>query len=177
MRFRALFITIIALSLATLVSANTDRWLNVHVTETGSNANIKVHLPLNLVLGVLGGIDVDGFEGGKINIHTDDVDVDWVAVLTSLQGSPEGEYITVDSDEADVVVTRTTAGFQVSVDQKTDEQARVRVNIPESLIDAFQVDENNDLDVKAMLEAFDKLPTGDLITVDSVEANVRVWIE
>jgi hypothetical protein len=177
MRFKILFITLAALSLATAVFADDGRWLNVHVTEAEDNTNVKVHLPLNLVLSVLGGIDFDGFEGGKVHIHTDDVDVDWVNLISSLKDAPDGEYVTVDSDEADVVVTKVAEGFKVHVDQKRDEMAKVDINIPASLINAFHVDENDNLDVAALLRAFDELPNGNLITVDSAEANVRVWIE
>lgn len=169
--------TLLILGLATAASASDGRWLNVHVTEAESNADVKVHLPLNLVLSVLGGIDFEGFDGGKIHIHTDDVDIDWVNVLTSLKDSPDGEYVTVDSDEADVTVTKNGGSFLVHVDQKEDEQAKVDINIPAQLIDAFHVDEESNMDIAALLRAFDDLPTGDLITVDSNEANVRVWIE
>ena len=39
------------------------------------------------------------------------------------------------------------------------------------------INDDSEIDVAALLESFDRLPTGDLVTVESDDANVRVWIE
>ena len=38
-------------------------------------------------------------EGGKVHIHTHDVAVAWVHLISSLKDAPDGEYVTVDSDD------------------------------------------------------------------------------
>jgi len=45
------------------------------------------------------------------------------------------------------------------------------------IINAIHVDDEDRIDVAALLKAFDDLPAGDLIRVASAEANVRVWVE
>jgi hypothetical protein len=55
--------------------------------------------------------------------------------------------------------------------------AKVKVTVPMEMMDALNFGEDYTLDVAALLESFDKLPDGNLVTVTSQEANVRVWIE
>jgi hypothetical protein len=55
--------------------------------------------------------------------------------------------------------------------------AKVQVTVPMEMMDALSFGEENTLDVAALLQAFDKLPNGELVKVTSEDANVRVWIE
>lgn len=172
-----LIIATLIAAVACTVGATDGRWLNVHVTEAEDNTTVKVHLPLSLVLTVIEGINVEGFEAGKVELHMGDIDVDWVTMLAALKDAPVGEYVTVESDEADVVVRKQDDMILIDVDQKEDENAKVMVRVPMSLIDSLTLDEENRIDIAALLRGFDSLPEGDLVTVDSNEANVRVWVE
>ncbi len=154
------------------------RWLNVHVTDTAEEADVKVHLPMTLVLAVLDGIDVEGFHKGRVELELDDdVDIDWPAVMTALRDAPDGEFVTVASREADVTVRKQGGTMRIHVSQKEDEHAQVDVTVPSALIDALSIDDENHLDVRSLLASLDSLPDGDLVTVTSREANVRIWIE
>ncbi|MEN8165614.1 MAG: hypothetical protein ABFS37_15915, partial [Acidobacteriota bacterium] len=160
-----------------VAGATDGKWINVHVTENESNTKVKVHLPLNLVLSVIGAVDVEGFEGGKVHLQTEDVDIEWLEILSSVKDAVDGEYLVVESDEADVNVTKKANTILVTVNQKTDEKAQVEVVLPAQLLDAIHVDEEDRIDIAALLNAFDNFPEGDLIRVTSAEANVRVWVE
>lgn len=177
MKRKALILATLVLSVGLVAGAASEKWLNVTVVEAESNTNVKVHLPLNLVLSVLGAVDVEGLEGGKVDLHTHDVDLDWVEILTSLKSASDGEYLTVESDDADVKVTKNDNTILISVHEKTDEQAQVEVVLPAQILEAIHVDDEDRLDVAALLQAFDTLPQGDLVRVTSNEANVRIWVE
>lgn len=171
------FIFILIAALAGSAGATEGRWLNVHVTEAEDNTTVKVHLPLSLVLTVIEGINVEGFEAGKVELHIDDMEIDWPTMLASLKDAPVGEYVTVQSDEADVVVKKQDDMILIDVDEKSDDHAKVTVRVPLDLIDAVTLDEENRIDIAALLRGFDSLPNGDLVTVESADANVRVWVE
>ncbi len=177
MHRKTLVMATLFMSLCLVAGATDGKWINVHVTETDSNTNIKVHLPLNLVLTVIGAIDVEGFEGGKVNLHTEDVDIDWVNILASVKDAVDGEYLVIESDDADVNVTKKANTILVTVNQKVDEQAQVEVMLPAQIINAIHVDDQNRIDIAALLKGFDDLPAGDLVRVTSADANVRVWVE
>lgn len=154
------------------------RWLNVHVTDADEEADVQVHLPMNLVLAVLDGIDVEGFRRGRVELVLDnDVDIDWPAVMSALRDAPDGEFVKVASRDADVTVRKEGGTMRIHVIQKEDEHAVVDVILPATLIDALSVDEDNTLDVRMLLASLGELPDGDLVTVTSRDANVRIWIE
>ena len=154
------------------------RWVNVHVTENSSNTNVEVHLPLNLVLTVLRNVDVENFHGGHVDLEIDeDMDINFPEILQAVKDAPDGKFVTVTSDEADVNVHKQGGTLYVDVNQKEDEMAKVKVTVPMEMMDALSFGEDYTLDVAALLESFDNLPDGNLVTVTSEEANVRVWIE
>jgi hypothetical protein len=172
-------IAVAALLAAPVAFADDDtRWINVHVTENSSNTNVEVHLPLNLVLTVLRNVDVDHFHGGHVDLELDeDMDINFPEIMAAVKDAPDGEFVTVTSDEADVNVHKKAGNLYVTVNQKEDEMAQVEVTMPMELMDALNFGEENTLDVAALLQSFDKLPNGELVKVTSNEANVRVWIE
>jgi len=154
------------------------RWINVHVTENSSNTNVEVHLPLNLVLTVLRNVDVENFHGGHVDLELDeDMDIDFPEIMAAVKDAPDGKFVTVKSDEADVNVHKQGGTLFVTVNQKEDEMAKVEVTVPLELMDALSFGEENTLDVAALLQSLDTLPNGELVKVTSNEANVRVWIE
>jgi hypothetical protein len=154
------------------------RWINVHVTENTSNTNVEVHLPLNLVLTVLRNVDVENFHGGQVDLNLDeDMDINFPEIIAAIKDAPDGKFVTVTSDEADVNVHKQGGTLFVTVNQKDDEMAKVEVKVPLELMDALSFGEENTLDVAALLQNLDRLPDGDLVTVTSNEANVRVWVE
>jgi len=172
-------VAVLALLAAPIALADEEtRWVNVHVTENSSGTNVEVHLPLNLVLTVLRNVDVENFHGGHVDLELDeDFDIDFPEILKAVKEAPDGKFVTVTSDEADVNVRKEGGTLYVSVNQKEDEMAQVEVTMPMEMMDALTFGEKNTVDVVALLESFDNLPNGTLVKVTSNEANVRVWIE
>jgi len=166
------------LAAPTAYAGDETRWVNVHVTENLSNTNVEVHLPLNLVLTVLRNVDVENFHGGHVDLELDDdMDINFPEIMAAVKDAPDGQFVTVTSDEADVSVHKQAGTLFVTVNQKEDEMAQVEVTMPMEMMDALTFGEENTLDVAALLQSFDKLPNGELVKVTSNEANVRVWIE
>jgi hypothetical protein len=163
--------------LAGLASADTaQRWINVNVDEPGTGTKVKVHLPLDLVLTVIDGIKVENFDAGKVDLELEG-DFDLPKILAAVKDAPDGEFVTVEDPEADVKVTKQAGAIYVHVTGKGEDHEIVDVKLPASIVDAITVDEQQRLDVKALLTALSTLPNGDLVTVTSTEANVRIWIE
>jgi hypothetical protein len=171
----ALIILLVGAGMA--LAGDDTRWLNVHVTETSSNTNVEVHLPLNLVLNIMEGIKVDSFDAGKIDLDLGEAEIDWPQVFGALKDAPDGKFVTVASDDADVEVKKEQGMMLVHVVAKEGGHEKVDVRIPMELMDALDVDEHNRIDVKALLTSLDRLPQGELVRVDADDANVRVWVE
>ena len=166
------------LAAPTAFAGDETRWINVHVTENSTNTNVEVHLPLNLVLTVLRNVDVENFHGGHVDLNLDeDMDINFPEIMKAIKDAPDGKFVTVTSDEADVNVHKQGGTLFITVNQKDDEMAKVEVTVPLELMNALSFGEENTLDIAALLESLDQLPDGELVKVTSNEANVRVWIE
>ncbi len=178
MRSRITAIAAIAILATGFAFASEDtRWVNVKVTEHSEGTNVEVHLPLNLVLSVIKSVDVENFHRGHVDLDIDDVDVDWVEMLAAVKDAPDGQFVTVESSDANVSVRKEGGTFFIDVDEIDGEQAKVKVQLPVEFMDAIYINEESQIDIAAMLESFDKFPNGDIVTVESSDADVRVWIE
>jgi hypothetical protein len=169
----AAFILIAGFALA----AEETRWLNVNVSEHSDGTNVEVHLPLNLVLSVLKSVDVDNFHKGHIDLDIDDADIDWAEIFAAVKDAPDGQFVTVNSPDANVSVSKQGGTLLINVDEMDGENSKVKVTVPVEFMDALSINEESQIDIAALLESFDRLPNGDLVTVESDDANVRVWIE
>jgi hypothetical protein len=177
MRAKLALIAVALVIAAPAAAEQPMRWLNVHVQEASEGANVQVHLPMQTVLAMMRAIDIEEFDQGRVHLDVDDADIDWQALLAAVREAPDGEFVTATSDDADVVVRKIDGMLTVDVDEKGGDNARVRVRVPAQLLDAFTVDENNMLDIAAMIERLADLPGGDLVQVEADDATVRVWIE
>ena len=158
-------------------AAEETRWINVQVTEHSEGVNVEVHLPLNLVLSVLKSVDVENFHRGQIDLDIDDAEIDWAEIFAAVKDAPDGQFVTVDSPDANVSVSKQGGTLLIDVSEIDGESTKVKVSVPVEFMDALSINESSQIDVAALLESFDRLPNGDLVTVESDEANVRVWIE
>ena len=160
-----------------LIAAEPTRWLNVHVESTEDHANVDVRVPLGMVLTVLDAVKTDELQAGKIVLHTDEADIDWPKLLKAIKDAPDAQFVTVSSDDADVKVRKEAGTIYVDVNEKTDDKAQVQVQVPASLIDAINIDQNDRLDLKTLLASLSSQTMGDLVKVTAPDANVRVWID
>ena len=176
-RLAGSFFVVLLLVAGMAYAEEETRWINVHVTETSSNTNVEVHLPLDLVLTIIEGVKVENFDAGKVDLELGDAEIDWPHIFAALKDAPDGKFVTVDSDDADVEVKKEQGMMFVHVTEKNGEHAVVDVRVPMELMDALSVDEENRMDVRAFLQSLDKLPDGELVRVDADDAKVRVWVE
>lgn len=171
---------IVALAILTFSFAFSEekvRWINVHVSEPGEETDVKIHLPFSLVSAAVQSVKTEDFDQGKVKLHLEDTEVDIVSLLREIKKAPDGEYVKVKDKDADVVITKKLGTIYIDVAEKSGENAKVKVKVPASILDAVRIDEDNQLDVAAMLSALEEVVEGDLVTVDADGTSVRIWIE
>lgn len=114
---------------------------------------------------------------GIVSVHHHGApDVDWVPLLKQMKTLPDSEFVKVDSPEAFVTVNKKDGYFLINVVERGEGKNTVDVKLPVALLDAFSIDEKNQLDVKAFITKLGELPPGDLVRVTG-EADVRIWVE
>ena len=168
---------LVVLVAGAVLAAEPTRWLNVQVQAAEDNANVNVRVPLSLVLTVLDAVKTDEIDGGKISLHTHDVEIDWPKLLQAMKDAPDAQFVTVQSDDADVQVEKKAGTLFINVAEKNEDKAHVEVQVPATLLDAILIDDNDRLDLKSLLASLDSTAMGDLVKVTAPDANVRVWIE
>jgi len=174
-------ISVFALCLSLVASlASAEHWLHVKINEADGDTNVTVNLPLNLVEGVLAMIPEEEFREGKVVFDDADFDVYELKDLwNQLRDSPDMKYVTVESDDENVTVWKEGDFLKVEVRDGVGEEwgEQVDVRLPLPVIDALLGGEGGELDLAGALRALAEFGEGDLVTVNSRNETVRVWID
>src|SRR5580692_831833 len=114
-------------------SAHGERWLHVRVMSTNSKGEtVRVNVPLELAEKVLPAIDHDRLHNGKVRIGCMDCDgVDVRTIFEAVRNSKDGEFVTVQSNDADVSVMKKEGMLFVHVHEKDKpKHSQVEVKVP-----------------------------------------------
>jgi len=170
-------IALLLLSTATASAAVEDRWLHVRVQEhDGDQEYVAINVPLQLVGALLPTIETDEFHQGRIILDQHDLDeIDLHAALQALRDTPDGEFITVRSRDENVRVAKERGFFVIDADD--DDGEKVRIRMPLQVVDAMLGGGRNEIDLMAALDVLADSGNGDLITVESDDSSVRIWID
>ena len=166
----------LCLTVGTAFAAADGHWLHVRVEESDSDGEkVNVNIPLSVVMAILPAIQTDEFRGGRINIgHGEIDDIDFHEVLKAFKDAPDAEFVTIEGRDESVRVSKERGFLLVSVD---DDDDRVRVRLPLDVVDALLSGRDDELDLLAALDALTQYGGGDLVTVESDDESIRVWID
>ena len=167
-------------STASSTSAHGERWLHVRVISTNSKGEtVRVNVPLELAEKVLPAIDHDRLHNGKVRIGCMDCDgVDVRTLFEAVRTAKDGEYVTVQSNDADVSVMKKDGQMLVHVhDKNKSKDSRIEVKVPMKVVDALFSADKDELDVVAALHALSAQGDTELVSVKDEQNTVRVWID
>lgn len=170
--------TLCVLALVTGVAMAQDRWLHVRVQELDQDDDyVSINLPLSAVEGMLAGSEFDGLRHGVIDLgdHADLDGIDLREVLLALQDAPDSDFVTIRSREDSIRVAKEDGFLIVNIDETGGD--RVRMRLPMEVVDVLLETDGQEIDVVRVLDALSVLDGTDLITVDSDDARVRIWID
>jgi hypothetical protein len=161
-------------------SAHGDRWLHVRVISTNSKSEtVRVNVPLDLAEKVLPAIDHDRLHNGKVRIGCMDCDgVDVRTLFEAVRTAKDGEYVTVQSNEADVSVMKKDGQMLVHVhDKNKSKDSRIEVKVPMKVVEALLSGSKDELDIVAGLHALASQGDVELVSVKDDENTIRVWLD
>jgi hypothetical protein len=172
----------LGLALATLlgtaaVAGTQDSWLHVRVQESDEDGDrVNVNIPLQLVEAILPTIETDELHQGRLKLDSDDLEgIDLREILKAFRETPDADFVVVEGKDDSVRVAKENGFLVVRVEEK--EGDNVRVTMPLEVVDAMLGDDGEELDLIAALRALSEFDGGDLVTVESDDSNVRVWID
>jgi hypothetical protein len=161
-------------------SGKQERWLHVRVDSPDSKEEtVRVNVPLELAEKVLPTINRNKLQSGKVKVDQFDCHgVDVRALLDAVRSSKDGEFVTVQSKDADVRVAKQGGYFLVHVvDKNRNKKGRVEVKVPIKVVDALFSGGTDELDLVAGLHALSAQGDTELVSVKDEENTVRVWLD
>src|SRR5271155_2444716 len=161
-------------------SAHGERWLHVRVISTNSKGEtVRVNVPLELAEKVLPAIDHDRLHNGKVRIGCMDCDgVDVRTLFEAVRTTKDGEFVTVQSKDADISVAKKDGFFLVHVhDKNRSKNSQVEVKMPMKVVEALLSAGKDELDIVAGLHALPAQGDVELVSVKDDENTIRVWLD
>lgn len=179
-------------------SSNPDQWIHVRVeSREDKTETVRVNVPVDMAVKVLPAIKNKNLCDGKVHIdsgHIDDVDLH--TMLDAVRTAKDGEYVTVESKDANVRVAKSSGYLYIHVTEKKPsektakaagdkdsaknaalKESKVEVKIPMKVVDALLSAGKDQLDVVAALRALSANGDMELVSVKDDDSTVRVWID
>ena len=176
---KALFLLAALVAATSAWAASPERYLHVKVNNASTHELVRVNVPLSLAEKVIPAIHNGGLSNGKVKIgefKTDQIDVR--AIVDALKTAPEGEFVTVQSNENDVRVAKDHGQLVVHVKDKGRKGQNVDVTIPWNVAEALISNANqHELNITAAIQALAAAGDITLVTVTGDEENVRIWVD
>ena len=177
MRRRAiLFLTpLLALSmLPAALARGTERYVHVRIQDGRADEAVRIDVPMSLVRAFLPHavevLDTD------LSLHdVGDSDIDLRELVAALRDAPEGEFLRIRERDESVRVAKEDGFFLVQVDERGGD--RVRIRLPLVVLDTLIDSGSERLDLAAALEALAEYDGDDLLTVESDDELIRIWID
>jgi hypothetical protein len=161
-------------------SAHGERWLHVRVVSTNAKGEtVRVNVPLELAEKVLPAIDHDRLHNGKVRVGCMDCDgVDVRTIFEAVRSSKDGEFVTVQSNDADISVMKKEGMLYVHVHEKNKpKHSQVEVKVPMKVVEALLSGSKDELDIAAGLHALASQGDVELVSVKDDENTIRVWLD
>jgi hypothetical protein len=159
-----------------------ERWLHVRVDGNGkSDEMVRISVPVSLAEKIVGSVNHDRLHYGHISLGNADLrGVDLRAILSAVQTSKDGEFVTVKDRDEDVRVAKQDGYLIVHVtdgDSKARRPENVEVHVPLTVVNAVLGAGGQDLDIAAGLHALSNQGDTELISVKDAQESVRVWLD
>ena len=116
----------LAQDIASGSAGKSEQWIHVRVeSKEDHGETVRVNVPIEMAAKVLPAIHDKNLHDGKVRIDCDKMnkDVDLRALLEAVESSRDGEYVTVQSNENNVRVAKSSGYLYVHVTDKDGKKA------------------------------------------------------
>lgn len=154
-------------------------WLHLEVHENNADpALVKVNLPISMVDVALNVVKDENLENGRLKLDTHDISVAEMKQLWSeLKKAGDAEFVTVEKKTESVRIARQGKFLLVKVTESTKKGSKVDIKVPLEVVDALLSGPGEELNIKAALAAMQQKGTGEILTVNDNQTQVRIWID
>lgn len=156
-----------------------ERWLHVSVvSQNPKGERVRINLPLSLAESLLGAVRHGRLEAGKIRIHELRLEnVDLRRAFEAVKAAKDGEFVTVESNQANVRVAKEKDFLIVKVHELRERAGTVDVRLPLEVVDALFSGAPDELNALAALRALAGKGDLELASVKDSDSTVRIWVD
>ncbi len=178
-------------------AADTDQWIHIRVISRDAKGEVvRINVPIEMAAKVLPAVNNDRLHDGKVRIESGQTgDVDLHAILDAVRTAKDGEYVTVQSNENNVHVSKSNGMLYINVTDKEHAkksskedaaksakasetvETKVEIKVPMKVVDALFSAGKDELDLVAALRALSAHGDTELVTVKDAENDVHIWID
>lgn len=163
-------------------SSTNEAWLHVRVeSHEGKGGNVRVNMPISLAEAIIPAIHNDKLDNGRIRVGNLNVNgVDVRAILAAVRDAKDGEFVTVQTEDSDVKVSKQNGILIVHVldhEKIKTSPTQVEVRIPMPVVEALLSSNGNELDVLAAVKALAHQSGSELVSVEDGNEHVRIWVD
>jgi hypothetical protein len=157
--------------------AASKEWLHIHVDETKNDAEkVRINIPLSLIEVMVPLIEEEAIKDGQININDREISTKELKKLwAAVKEEGDAEFVTVEKRGENVRIF--TQNNFLNVQSTKDIEGKVNIKIPLAIVDAMLSGPENQLNLAAAVKALKDSGVRDLITVESDNSKVLVWID
>ena len=175
---KALSVLALALVLGSPLAAQTKApWFHLEVKENKTEPEyVKVNLPMSMMDVAVGVIQDQKFAKRRFKVPTGDISLaDMRRIWGELKKTGNAEFVTVQKKSETVQVAKEGNYILVKVTERNKQ--KVDLKVPVSVVDALLAGTGDELDIKGALVAMQKQNSGEILTVNDQDTQVRMWID
>jgi hypothetical protein len=171
-------IALLAGALAAGRAVAADLWIHVEVNEGREDAKVEINLPLSALERMDGFIPREARESGRIRYNDRDYELsDLRRMWAELQRSPDATLIRVREKDSNVHVEKRGDYLHLHARETGGNREEVEIRMPVDVVSALLSGSGNELNIAAALRALARRGEGELLTVNSVNETVRIWVD
>jgi hypothetical protein len=157
--------------------AASKEWLHIHIDETKNDAEkVRINIPISLIEVMVPLIEEEAIKDGQININDREISTKELKKLwAAVKEEGDAEFVTVEKRGENVRIF--TQGNFLNVQSTKDTEGKVNIKIPLAIVDAMLSGPDNQLNLAAAVKALKDSGVRELITVESDDSKVLVWID
>jgi hypothetical protein len=184
-RMRRLAAGLLVLTIFAAPVAASDQWLHVRVEEgKHGEETVNVNVPLSVIEAMLPMISVDELERGKIDLDQfdlDDIDMEGIdlrELVLAFRDGPDADFVRIRDHGESIRVAKEGDYLIVLVEEDDRHDAEtVSIRLPFPVLEAMVLNDSEQIDLLAGLQALREFDGEDLVRVESDDELVRIWID
>jgi hypothetical protein len=163
-------------------STTNEAWLHVRVeSHEGKGGNVRVNMPISLAEAIIPAIHNDNLNNGRIRVGNLNVNgVDVRAILAAVRDAKDGEFVTVQTEDSDIKVSKQNGILIVHVlnhEKNKTSPTQVEVRVPMPVVEALLSSNGNELDLLAAVKVLAHESGSELVSVEDGNEHVRIWVD